>query len=112
MKKKITYFKNIYLAIIIFIVFAIVNFKMSFALYDLINIALDGAWGQFFDQAKLVMLYAFLLLPINLITSYIKSFVIKDVMVKMKSDYIKQVFKKNISEFQRENNALYVSALT
>ncbi|MDD3123845.1 MAG: ABC transporter ATP-binding protein, partial [Candidatus Izemoplasmatales bacterium] len=41
-----------------------------------------------------------------------KSFVIKDVMVKMKSDYIKQVFKKNISEFQRENNALYVSALT
>jgi len=112
MKKKILYFKNIYLAIIIFILFAFVNFKLSFALYDLINIALEGLWDQFFDQAKYVMLYAALLLPVNLITSFIKNFVVKDVMVHMKGDYIKKVFQKNISEFQNENNALYVSALT
>jgi ATP-binding cassette subfamily C protein len=77
-----------------------------------VNIALKGLWDQFFDYAKLVMIYAILLLPISIVTSFIKSFVVKDVMIKMKSDYIKHVFRKNISEFQRENNALYVSALT
>ncbi len=112
MKKKILYFKNLYLALIIFIMFAFINFKLSFAMYDLINIALEGLWDQFLDQAKFVMLYAFLLLPVNLITSFVKSFVVKDVMVHMKGDYIKKVFQKNISEFQNENNALYVSALT
>lgn len=112
MKKKLLYFKNMYLAIIIFVLFAYINFKLSFALYDLINIALEGLWDQFFEQAKYVMLYAALLLPVNLITSFIKSFVIKDVMVHMKGDYIRKVFQKNISEFQNENNALYVSALT
>jgi len=112
MKKKILYFKNLYLALLIFALFAFINFKLSFALYDLINIALKGQWDLFLDQAKLVMLYAILLLPVNLITSFVKSFVVKDVMIHMKGDYIKKVFQKNISEFQNDNNALYVSALT
>ena len=112
MKKKILYFKKIYLAIIIFVLFASINFKLSFALYDLINTALEGSWDQFFEEAKYVMLYAALLLPVNLVTSFIKNYVIKDVMVHMKGDYIRKVFQKNISEFQNENNALYVSALT
>lgn len=112
MKKKILYFKQLYLALLIFILFAFINFKLSFALYDLINIALEGEWGLFLDQAKLVMLFAILLLPVNLVTSFIKSFVVRDAMVHMKGDYIKKVFQKNISEFQSENNALYVSALT
>ncbi len=30
----------------------------------------------------------------------------------MKNDYMKKVFNKNISEFQTENNALYISAIT
>jgi len=112
MRKKIAYFKKIYLALIIFLIFAVINFKLSFALYDLINVALEGQWSLFFDHAKYVMLFAFLLLPVNLLTSYIKGYVVKDAMVKMKGDYVNMVFHKNISEFQSENNALYVSALT
>lgn len=112
MKKRILYLKNIYLALIIYIVYAVVNFKLSFAMYDAINFALQGLWDQFFDHALFVLIYALLLLPISLVTSFIKGYVVKDAMVHMKSDYIQMVFHKNISEFQNENNALYVSALT
>jgi ATP-binding cassette subfamily C protein len=112
MKKKIYYFKNIYLALIVFIIVAIVNFKLSFALYDTINLALDGEWDLFFNQAIFVMSYTFLLLPLGLLSSFVKSYVIREAMVGMKGDYINHVFKKNISEFQTENNASYISALT
>jgi len=111
MKKKIFYFKKIYLALIVFIVFAVVNFKLSFALYDTINIALKGEWDLFLHQAIIVMSYTLLLLPLSLISSFVKSYVIREAMTEMKSDYIKHIFHKNISEFQAENNALYVSTL-
>ena len=112
MKKKIYYFKKIYLALIIFIILAIVNFKLSFALYDTMNMALNGEWDLFLNQAIIVMSYTVLLLPLGLLSSFVKSYVIKEAMIGMKGDYINRLFNKNISEFQTENNALYVSTLT
>jgi ATP-binding cassette, subfamily B, bacterial len=112
MKRAFLYLRHSYLALVFFLLIAIVNFKISFAMFDLINSALQGSWELFFDQALIVMLYALLFLPLNLATAFIKGFVIKDAMVRMKSDYLSNVFHKNISEFQSDNNALYLSALT
>ncbi|MDY0064176.1 MAG: ABC transporter ATP-binding protein [Bacilli bacterium] len=47
-----------------------------------------------------------------LLYAYVKSIFFKKVMSKLKANYIKRVFKKNINEFQRDNNSMYLSALT
>ncbi|MBU1144561.1 MAG: ABC transporter ATP-binding protein/permease [Firmicutes bacterium] len=112
MKKKKTYFKHTYLTVFTMLIVAFITFKLSFALYDLVNAALASEWDMFFVYAKSVIFYAVIMMPSNLLYAYTKGRVIKTIMVKMKKDYIQSVFHKNINEFQHDNNALYVSALT
>lgn len=112
MKKRIIYLKYLPMTILVLLLFAFINFKLAFALYDMINSALDGDWSGFLVDAKAVIIFALLMLPTNLLTAYFKGKAIKKIMVEMKEDYIQAVFRKNISEFQQDNNALYLSALT
>lgn len=112
MIKRTVYLKYIPLTVFILLIFAFINFKLAFALYDMINRALEGDWVGFFDNAKIVMIFALLMLPTNLLIVYFKGTAVKKIMIEMKEGYIKSVFQKNISEFQQDNNALYISALT
>ncbi|MBU1093980.1 MAG: ABC transporter ATP-binding protein/permease [Firmicutes bacterium] len=112
MIKRTVYLKYIPLTVFILLIFAFINFKLAFALYDMINRALEGDWVGFFDNAKVVMIFALLMLPTNLLIVYFKGTAVKKIMIEMKEGYIKSVFQKNISEFQQDNNALYISALT
>ena len=58
------------------------------------------------------ILLAILLIPVGLLSTITKSWYRKDANLSMKRYYIKGVFKKNISEFQQENTAIYISRLT
>lgn len=53
-----------------------------------------------------------LLIPVGLLSTITKSWYRKDANLCMKRYYIKGIFKKNISEFQHENTAIYISRLT
>jgi ATP-binding cassette subfamily C protein len=50
--------------------------------------------------------------PGLIILNFFKSLFIKKALVRMKSDYVRKVFQKNINEFQKDNNSTYLSALT
>jgi ATP-binding cassette subfamily C protein len=51
-------------------------------------------------------------IPLRLLFSFLRGRFIKNTLLKMKTEYIKKVFGKNINEFNKENNAKYISALT
>ncbi len=112
MKKRILYFLPMWKVLVVQIFIAATLFQLSFAMYDTINAALDLEWTLFGERARVMIMYAVLLLPLQALGAYARSHVIKTIMVRMKRDYLRGVFAKNINEFQRENNAKYISALT
>ncbi len=53
-----------------------------------------------------------LFIPVDLLISWMRGLYIRHANMLMKQRYIQRVFDKNISEFQSENNALYLSNVT
>ena len=76
----------------------------------------DSAFGSdkkaFVSYAKTLLIIAIALAPVNILLSYIKGLYKKGSLVAMKNSYVERLFDKNINEFQKENNAKYLSALT
>lgn len=112
MKKKLYYHRNLYQVVFVRLLIAFLNFQVSFALYDTVNSATAGEWNAFWNHALWVMIYVLAMLPMNLLMAYVRGKYIQHALTEMKRDYLKAVFAKNISEFQKDNNALYVSAIT
>lgn len=76
----------------------------------------DAAMAVDMDLFKQESIKAFwvvvILLPINILATYTKGLFLLKSLVKTKGDYIERLFQKNINEFQSENNAIYLSAMT
>lgn len=112
MKKRLKYFRKFYLVIFGNLVGAFVAYQLSFAMFDMINIAIDQNWEQFWPTTIPMIIYAVLVFPASMFNAYVRNYFLRDAMTHMKTDYMKLVFGKNINEFQKENNSAYVSALT
>ncbi|MDD4355516.1 MAG: ABC transporter ATP-binding protein, partial [Candidatus Izemoplasmatales bacterium] len=112
MKRKGHYLKNIYIPAIVRLLMAFINFQMSFAMFDLVTAATAGNWDLFWDHSIVALAYTLAMFPTSILLAYTRGRFIKGALEAMKSDYLKSVFNKNISEFQRDNNALYLSAIT
>jgi len=112
MKRRIKYFDRFPLVLLPMIATAVVAFQMSFAMRDTIDAALARDWTLFWVESTWMIVYVLLLFPTNVLTAYAKNAFLKNVATRMKTDYVEAVFGKNIHEFQKENNAAYVSALT
>ncbi|PAT01126.1 hypothetical protein CI105_08325 [Candidatus Izimaplasma bacterium ZiA1] len=112
MKNRIYYVKNAYITLFILVIISYLNYRIAFSLFDLIDSAESGLWDEFYKHARELIIFTVIVLPVNITYAYLKGLVIKKSMTKMKTDYMKKVFGKNISEFQAQNNALYISAIT
>ncbi|MDD5601750.1 MAG: ABC transporter ATP-binding protein [Candidatus Izemoplasmatales bacterium] len=112
MNRKGHYLKNIYFPAIVRLLMAFINFQMSFAMFDLVTAATAGNWDLFWDHSIVALAYTLAMFPTSILLAYTRGRFIKGALEAMKSDYLKSVFNKNISEFQRDNNALYLSAIT
>lgn len=80
---------------------------MSFLDYGLV-----GDMATIKAEMPEFILLALLLIPVGLLSTVTKSWYRKDANLSMKRYYIRGIFKKNISEFQHENTAIYISRLT
>lgn len=85
---------------------------LTIYMMKIIDSTLDGNREVFLDQAKLLIGVAISLLPINILRIYVKGLYKRKALIYLKGDYLKSIFNKNISEFQEENNAKYLSAIT
>lgn len=100
------------LALLIFAMAAGLDGYMSIKIMRIVDHALDGNMGLFKKEAIEGFILAGILLPLYLLTSITRGLYINRSLVKSKIYYIESLFKKNINEFQEENNAKYLSALT
>ncbi|HOP56700.1 MAG TPA: ABC transporter ATP-binding protein [Bacillota bacterium] len=112
MKKRWRYFSGLFYVIPPWIVYAFLNIKMSLKMLDVMNAAIDNDWTAFWNNTIWLFVFLALVYPMDILSSYASITFTKKTVTKMKSDYIAAVFGKDIAEFQKENNAAYLSAVT
>jgi ABC-type multidrug transport system fused ATPase/permease subunit len=112
MLKRLSYFKYSFHLVGLLGVLAYLNFEISFTILDLVNEVTDGNMSGFASYATDLAILLSAQIPLRLLFSFLRGRFIKNTLLKMKTEYIKKVFGKNINEFNKENNAKYISALT
>jgi ABC-type multidrug transport system fused ATPase/permease subunit len=78
----------------------------------LLDYALSGDLKTITHKAPGLLIMAALLVPLGILVAMANNYYKKKANIKLKKYYITKVFGKNIAEFQKENNAKYLSALT
>lgn len=79
---------------------------------ELLDYALDSNMSLVGQKAPELLLLACTLVPLGVLTAVANNYYKKQAAVVMKKYYIHKVFGKNIAEFQKENNAKYLSSMT
>ena len=113
MKKSI--YKNFpYLLLVIVIAASCAGLESFSTIFMMksIDAATSGDRTLFKSEVIRLLIIALSLLPATIALSFSKGLYKKKAIVSAKINYIKGVFKKNINEFQRDNNSKYISALT
>jgi ATP-binding cassette subfamily C protein len=106
--------KMIYLlvAIAIMALAGVVEGYIYIQTMHLMDLALIGNMSAFKEIAVLTIALTILLIPLNILVAFAKAFYKKKSLLGAKEHYIRKVYQKNINEFQKENNADYLSALS
>lgn len=100
------------LAILIGVCAAVVEGFISIYMMRVVDTTIAGDRALFAIQARTLITLAVLLLPINIVLSFAKGLYKYKTLTSAKFSFMERVFKKNISEFQRDNNGLYISTIT
>lgn len=100
------------LALVVMAVGTILDGVVMVKMMGFVDYALAGDMDTLRQQIPMFLLQACLLVPIQLAGTIVKSWYRMDANLSMKRFYIRGVFRKNISEFQKENTANYISRLT
>lgn len=91
---------------------AFADIIIALKIRDIIDQSRSGDFSQFNNGIWMMSLLS-VVFAIGLLTfHYFKALFIRLSLTKMKQQYVRRVFKKNINEFQRENNSTYLSSLT
>ena len=91
-----------------FILDGLISLRMMDAIDAVVN--LDKT--TFKTEIMKLFMFALVLVPVSLLQAVCKSAYKKKAIVSAKRHYMKQIFAKEINQFQAENNATYISALT
>lgn len=103
-----------YLAAVTAVSFAvgIVDAKIGLNLKVSMDAVIQGNKGILIKAIRELLIFAVLMFPANLLRSFTKGLFKKKMNIHLKADYIKKLFNKNINEFQKNNNAKYMSNIT
>lgn len=78
----------------------------------LLDYALAGEMTLLKESIPALGILALSLIPVGILNAYVNSLYKKKGNQIIKNYYVDKIFKKNIAEFQKENNAKYMSTLT
>ena len=102
----------LFLVILIASIVAVLEGFLSIVMMKTIDVALEGKKDLFKGESIKLLKIALSLLPVSILLSFGKGFYKRKAIVSAKINYVNRIFKKNINEFQRDNNSKYVSTLT
>lgn len=102
----------LFLAVVIASAYAILEGVVTRNMMRLLDYALSGDMKLLGEKAPGVMIMAVCLVPLGILVAIVNNDYKRRANYTLKKYYVKKVFGKNIAEFQKENNAKYLSALT
>ena len=100
------------LAFLVMLILAILDGYVTIKIMRIIDTAIENDMELFKRESINGLIVVLVSLPIGVLASYTKSLFLLKSLVKTKMDYVDKLFMKNINEFQAENNAIYLSAMT
>lgn len=100
------------LALLILSIAVSIEGYVSIKIMKIIDYGLDGNMELFKKESFVAFILVGILLPLNILATVTRGLYINKSLIKAKVYYVDRLFKKNINEFQEENNAKYLSALT
>jgi ATP-binding cassette, subfamily B, bacterial len=112
LKRALRPFPQLIIALICLAAGSILEGVVLVKMMGFIDYALVGDTATIKAEIPGFLLKACLLVPVGLLGTVTKSWFRKDANLSMKGFYIRGIFRKNISEFQQENTATYISRLT
>ena len=112
LKKYLNIVPYLLLALILAAISAVFFGVVTIRMMKLLDYALNGSMDIFKQKAPELLLMAVLLVPIGILVAVANNYYKRKATESLKKYYIKKVFGKNIAEFQKENNAKYLSAMT
>jgi len=112
LKKYARILPYLFLALVIAAASSILFGYVTIKMMKLLDFALSGELETMKRKAPELLLLAALLVPVGILTAIANNFYKRKANASLKKYYITKVFAKNIAEFQKENNAKYISAMT
>lgn len=85
---------------------------ITIKMMTIIDAALAGQIDMLKAEAFKISIAISMTLIFGILTSYTRGLYLYKSLVNIKMDYVEGLFGKNINEFQAENNAIYLSAIT
>ncbi|WP_167958098.1 ABC transporter ATP-binding protein [Anaerosporobacter faecicola] len=112
LKRALRPFPQLILAMVFLAAGAILEGMVLVKMMSFIDYAMAGDMETLKREIPYLILQATVLIPIQVLATVTKNWYRRKANLSMKRYYLKRVFKKNISEFQQENTAIYLSRLT
>ena len=112
LKKYIKIVPYLLLALVIAAMSAILDANVTRRMMTLLDFALKGDVQTLRQRAPELLIMAIFMLPLGILTAVANNYYKRKANIVLKKYYITKVFGKNIAEFQKENNAKYLSAMT
>mgnify|MGYP000846738753 CR=1 FL=1 len=112
LKKIRPFIFHLFILTIIIALSSVIDIYINLQVKEIIDLTTSGNMEIFASKAITILVLILILLPTLIIINGLRSSFIKKAVLRMKNNYIKRVFDKNINEFRNENNSLYLSALT
>jgi len=112
LKRALRPWAQLIIALLIMAIGTILDGMVMVKMMGFVDYALAGDLETLKAQMPLFLLQVCLLVPIQLLATITAAWFRMDSNLSMKRYYIRKVFQKNISAFQKENTANYISRLT
>jgi ATP-binding cassette, subfamily B, bacterial len=90
----------------------VINGIMSLTMMDVVDFAIGGQKDRLYDSGLQLIGIAFLLLLFQTLMTWAKGIYRRKANRDLRKAFLEGVFKKNINEFNKDNHAKYVSAIT
>lgn len=100
------------LALIVALCTAVLEGLITINMMNIIDATMAGNNNLLIAEGKKLLITAVILLPISILLSYTKGLYKIKALISTKGTFIEGIFNKNINEFQKDNNAKYISSLT
>ncbi|NLL00046.1 MAG: ABC transporter ATP-binding protein [Clostridiales bacterium] len=112
LKKYIKIIPYFILALIVTGINAVLDGLVNIRIMKMLDLAIAGKMDAMKQMIPQMLIMATLLVPMGILVGVTSSYYRRKANVALKKYYMQKVFAKNIAEFQKENNAKYMSSMT